>query len=396
MADELLEKREGPESVFPLPLSPIEKFFFWDDRPEQPLTAFFHLSFESSVDVSLLESCIAQVLERNPLLRAHVTGSDDNLAWILSDKPFRLSSLQDEPPIQDGKVRPIDLRKEVGCRFWCESAANCSRITAQLHHSACDGIAFRNVCIDILHLYMLATTGKSEAVPDRDLFYQRYVYPQLHDRHKFEHLGKPKRETTTWQRIKHAWYFHLQPPVPLANPVPFGSPVPLASKSSMEPKCAAGRESSNTLCNLLVDRELSECILRACQLNEVGINEAAIAILFQTCYQWNRQHGDTRRNARLRVVMPYDLRGRTDVRMPATNRLGLCFLGRNYSQCENLDELIGGLQNELKAVKDTHLYLDLLKGIELGCKWPRVMKWALRKHKSMATVALTYTGDLSR
>ncbi len=392
MADRRRAKIEGEiaESVFPLPLTPIEKFFLWDERPGWPLTSFFELNFNSSLDVGLLEKCIAKVIERNPLLRATIVGNGHDLRWVLSDKPFSLLSLQDEPPVMDGSVRPINLRKEHGCRFWCDTREGCSQIIAQLHHSVCDGIAFRNICIDILQLYAAGTHDQPQAMQERRLFCERVEYSQLGDRFHFGHLGKPKRETTTWQRIKNAWYFHFQPPTPL-----------IKDKSrDTDPKSqslAASQDvSASPLCNVVFNRDFSERVLRACREKGLGVNQLAMAMLFRTCYLWNRKRGDRRKNGRLRILMPVDLRGREDVRMPAANRLSLSFLGRNYSQCDDLDRLIDSVQAELQEVKDTHLYLDLLKGIQFGCQWPRFMRWALARHKSMATAALTYTGDLAR
>ncbi len=386
MAKELNEKAdaETPESVFPLALTPLEKFFFWDDRPEQPLTPFFDLRFESSIDVALLKECIVEVVDRNPLLRANVAGHDSDLHWTLSDEPFRLLDLNLEPPIVKGMIRPIDLRTEVGCRFWCETTQHCSQIIIQLHHSVCDGIAFRAVLIDILHAYAIATGNDEESSQDRGMLYDRFRYPLLRERYDYEQLGKPQRETTTWQRIKNACYFHFQPPTPLAK------------SRCDEPNRGTHVEANNPLCSLLLDRDFSQRILHACQSKEYGINELAIAILFRTCYQWNRLHGDSRRKGRLRILMPCDLRGRTDIRMPATNRLSLSFLGREYSQCDDLNELIGSVQAELKDAKETQLYLDLLNGFKLGCRWPRFMKWALRHQNSMATAVITYAGDVSR
>lgn len=375
---------DSAESIFPLPLSPLEKFFFWDDRPELPCTFFIEMRFASSLDVAVLEKCIARVVDRNPLLRANVTGDDRHLTWTLNDKPFALWDLADVPPIVNGVVRPIDLRTDVGCRFWCETTQVCSRVLVQLHHCVCDAIAFRTVVIDILHLYKLATGNELLSSQDRSLLYDRLNHSLLRERYNFEHLGKPKRETTTWQRIKNAWYFHFQPPVPLAK-------LP-----SNEPTCGAHEETQNPLCNMLMEREFSQRVLNACQSKAYGVNELAIALLFRTCYQWNRLHGDKRRNGRLRILMPCDLRGRADLRMPATNRLSLSFLGRDYSQCEDLKGLIDSVLAELKDAKETHLYLDLLKGLELGCRWPRLMKWALARSDSMATAVITYTGDVSR
>ncbi len=386
MAEKLKEEPdvETPESVFPLALTPIEKFFFWDDRPEQPLSFFVELRFNSSIDINILESCIAKVIERNPLLRAHVTGDGGDLSWTLSGEPFKLSDLTQEPPIVNGVLRTFDLRNEVASRFWCETTSYSSRILVQTHHSACDGIAFRGVLIDVLHLYALATGKESESSRDRSLLCDRYRYSLLHDRYSFHHLGNSKRETSTWQRIKNAYYFHFQPPTPLAK------------GRDEDFKNAAQIESTNPLCNMMMDGDFSQAVLRACQSKDYSINELAIAILFRTCFQWNRRLGDKRRNGRLRILMPLDVRGRMDIRMPAANRLAMSFLGREYSQCDNLNELIAGVHAELNDAKETHLFLDLLQGIKLGCKLPLIMKWVLRNQNSMATAVISYVGDISR
>lgn len=386
VVDELAEniQAESPESVFPLPLTPIEKYFLWDDRPEQPLSMFFHLTFGPSLDINILERCIAKVVERHPLLRATITGSDDQLCWTLSEKPFRFSSLNDEPPIVNGKIRPFNLRTEVGCRFWCETTPENHRIIVQVHHSVCDGVACRSVCIDILNLYASSTGSEAEISDERSPFYERFRYAELCNRFDFEHLGTPKRRLSTWQRIKNAWYFHFQPPTSLAR------------VRSDEQNRLEKAESHDPFCYLWLDRDLSQRIFQTCQQSETKVNELAIALLFRTCLQWNRKHGDTRRNARLRILMPFDLRGRKDIRMPAANRLAFSFLGRNYSQCDDLSELIRSIKAELLDARETHLYLDLLNGIQLGCRWPWLMKWALRQHHSMATAVITYTGDLSR
>ncbi len=386
MAEDLKEKPIGetPESIFPLPLTPIEKFFFWDDRPEQPITFFIEMQFEPYVDVAVLKDCIVKVVDRNPILGATVVGNDADLCWTLSDKPFVLWDFAKTPPIVDGLVRPINLRTEVGCRFWCRSTIDSCCLLVQIHHAVCDALAFRGVMIDILHLYKLATGSEEQKLQNRGLLFERFKYDALRERYKFEHLGRPSRELTTWQRIKNAWYFHFQPPVPLAK---------VRSRDLNRTERA---QDASPLCTLVLERELSQRILNACQLKEYGINVLAVALLFRVCYQWNRLQGDKRRNSRLRILMPVDLRGRADLNLPATNRLALSFLGRKYSQCDDLSELIRSVLAELKDAKETHLYLDLLHGIEAGCKWPVLMKWILNHSNSMATAAITYTGDISR
>ena len=97
-------------------------------------------------------------------------------------------------------------------------------------------------------------------------------------------------------------------------------------------------DESEPLEHLIIDRETSEAILEHARLKQVGINELALGLLFETCCIWNQQHGDRNPRSRIRILMPYDLRSRIDLRMPATNRLSFSFLGRRQDQCGDLND----------------------------------------------------------
>ncbi len=367
-------------AIFPLKLTPLEKYFFWDDRPEQPLTPLCELNFATLLDRDLLQDAISKVVVHNPILNARVVEQHGDLFWIPISTAFQLSEPTVFPPVVDGLLRPIDLHSEAGCRFWYEPTSSGSRLLWQMHHCCCDGVAMRSVLIDILHRYAMATESGDGIATRERLGYERNEIEALNERYDFSHLGQPKRTLSIWQRLKNAHYFHFQTPQPLIGSL----------------KSPVRDQNDAPLRHLTLDRELSDRILTKCRESSLGVNEVAIALLFQTCALWNRAKGDHNPRSRFRILMPYDLRGRNDMRMPATNRLSFTFMGRTSRQCDDLPELIRSLQLEIVDIKDTHVYLDFLNGLAVASKVPRLFRWALRNSNCMATAVITYTGDLSR
>jgi hypothetical protein len=370
-------------SLFPLKLSAFEKFLFWDDCPEQPYTSFFEFNFTTTLNETILRESISRVLAHNPLLSALIKEENGDLYWVISTETVRWLDIASEPPMVSGSPRPIDLTREVGCRFWYRPMEHGSQLIMQVHHCVCDGIAMRSVLIDVLHLYALATDSSSQTsnVGEKSMLFDRYVQTELNNRSDFSHLGQPRRALGTWQRIKNARYFHFQPPKPLCG----------QAQSSSEAQLEL-----NPLCHLNLGAELSEKVLGKAQREMIGMSELSVALLFRTCASWNQEHGDNNSRSRLRLLVPYDLRGRIDLRMPATNRMTFAFLGRSYQQCKDRRSLIASVQQEFVDIKDTHLGLDFLNALEAGARYPRLMKWVLRNSRHMATAVITYAGDVSR
>jgi hypothetical protein len=140
----------------------------------------------------------------------------------------------------------------------------------------------------------------------------------------------------------------------------------------------------------------SERVFAKCQSQELEIHELAMALLFRTCAEWNRSLGDKNSKSHIRIMMPVDLRGRSDLRMPAANRLSFMFFGRSYRQCDDFPALLKSVQKEFASVKETQLYLDFLNAITAVSKWPKLTRWGLGRTDSMATAVLTYVGDVTR
>ena len=370
--------------VFPLALTAFEKFFLWDDRAETPLTPIIELHFATRLNTEALKVAIGQVIEKNPTLNCIVEFRNGDLHWVRCDEPPKLWCALREPLVVDGMLRPFDLSKEPGSRFWYEEYEGGSRVLWQLHHAATDGIGMRPVVIDILLHYAMETDSENYARYVREVYCTRFRQEELSRRGDFSHLGAPKRGVTLWQRIRNAHYFHFWTPRPLLG-------TQVAKAVGTDPGCFV-----KVLCLASFDKELSSQVFAKCQAEDVAIHELATALLFRACAEWNRSLGDSDPGAHVRLMMPVDLRGRSDLRMPAANRLSFMFFGRSYQQCESFAELLDSVQKEFAEVKATQLYLDFLNAITAAVKWPRLMRLGLSRSRLMATAVLTYVGDVTR
>ncbi len=370
-----------PAALFPLALTPFEKYFVWDDRPDQPMTPVVELHFSTPLNQDALARAIEKVVAKNPMLNSRVVQRPGGLHWELHREAPKLLCAIKEPILIDGKLRPFDLSKEPASRFWYERLGGGSRVVWQLHHAASDGVGMRPVLIDILLYYAIETASDDPERYERELYCARFRQTELLHRSDVTHLPEPKRKLTAWQRIKNAHYFHFKIPRSLRSG---------ASKSGVD--SSAGR----LLCSTELDAESSERVLEKCRVGGIAIHELALAVLFRTCAAWNRSLGDHNPNSHIRLMMPVDLRSRRDMRMPAVNRLSFMFFGRSYRQCDDFATLVESVRREFESTKETQLYLDFFNMIQATARWPCLMRWGLKRSDAMATAVLTYVGDVTR
>ncbi len=371
--------------LFPLRLSPFERFFLWDERPPHPATSFTELHFATPLNLELLAKSIHVAIHRNPLLACRVAEHDGQLMWDYDPGfcPVILQEPAHVPLSERGWPTPIDLQSETSLRFWYRERNGQSRLLIQLHHACADGIGLRRFLIDALTGY--ANETRSAAGDQPTVAWQPLELAGLRDRFDFSRtFSRPaSRPLSTWQRIKNAHYFHFQLPQPILG-------------HAHEHTKADTTDVSEPLRHQLLDRQLSSHIKERAKSEKVGINELALSLLFQTCCRWNQELGDTNPQSRLRLLMPYDLRSRPDLRLPATNRFSFSFLGRTHAECQHLPDLLRSVRDEIEWMRDSHLPLDFLESLKMADRAPNLVRWIMNRSRRMATAVLTYTGDISR
>lgn len=379
-----------PADLFPLPLTPFEQYVLLDDLPAQPMTAFVQLTFASPLDQVRLEQALMHAVHRNPLLASRIRTDSKVWHWIYDpDFSPKLESYDDQPPAVAGRIVPMDLRSHPGMRVWFHPHDEGRwRLLFQFHHACADGIGMRRFLLDALAHYANSAIGIDTV--DREtaiqhVRYERLDHNRLSSRGCMKHLTetKPLVQLSAWQKMKNNYYFFFQPPAPLLG----------ARRTPIEPSSTADRE---PVLSKILDLEESQAICRAARDREVGLNELGLALLFRQCRAWQVQHGLGKPKRRIRLLMPFDIRTKEDLRLSAANRLSFAFLGRTHQQCDNWDALLKSVQAETKQIKDTRVYVDFLNGLSLCQSRPRMFKWLLSRCQHMATAVLTYSGDIHR
>ncbi|KAA1257611.1 acyltransferase PapA5 [Rubripirellula obstinata] len=410
------QRAESPtrdsEGLFPLPLAPIEKYLVLDDRPECPMTSFIELHFAGPLQVNALANALHQTVHHHPLLASTLIEIDGHLHWQYD--PNFVPELRDpatDPILLKSDLidsdqpnpRPIDLYREPGCRYWYSEndETGRSRLIIQLHHAACDGVGLRRVLIDTLGSYAKTTdavdhaTGEAESDETPRQIKKRkrdQLDPtRLLDRADFSEIqSKPlKKSLTGLQKLANAYYFHFQRPQPLVADK-------ATDKATDNSKHTDKDSDDQPLRHFIFDEPMSKRLLDCCRQNEISVNDLMLTILFRVCQHWNRAQGITKPNSRIRLLMPVDLRGRTDLQTPATNRLSFSFLGRTHKQCDDWQSLLASVQAETQDIKDTRVYMDFLEGLAALAGKPKSLARAIRFSRNMSTSVLTYTGDIAR
>lgn len=398
---ELLETLpEPPEDLFPLPLTAFEKYVLWDETESLSLSYFIQLRFLDVLNIDLMEQALTAASRIHPMIACTLSGQGSDLSWT-HHRDFQVKIIRelDSPPLQsNGREIPFDLRNEPGVRFSYRTLERGgSRLALQVHHATTDAVGVRRLLIDALTMYAHATAPEKV---DKSLRYPWSKIEPLLLKQRADLSdafgGPPSQPLTTWQRLKNARYFHFQLPTPIRGSASRRNSKTKHGEGNVGVAVTSDVDRFEPLEHLIIDRETSNQILEKARRVGYGVSDVALALLFETCSLWNQQHGDRNPSSRLRMLLPYDLRSRIDLRMPATNRLSFAFLGRTQRDCQDLANLISSLSEEVESFSKTHLPMDFYGAIQGASKHPRLMRWAIRHSRNMATAVLTYVGDTSR
>ena len=127
------------------PLTTMEEFLYWEDRPAYPWSCFVRLRFSGCLDRAAFEAAVRTVLARHPLFAAKVETARPRTAAMVRCGRSRARRSSGRP-----------LRSAARClrpRTWicagrsafvstCAPMRTDSDLTIQFHHACCDGAGF--------------------------------------------------------------------------------------------------------------------------------------------------------------------------------------------------------------------------------------------------------------
>jgi hypothetical protein len=363
--------------LWPLPLTPFEKFLLLDDRPDYPMTFFGELRFSGELRREPFEHSLALAAARNPLLRARVDDDATPPRWTPADPYVPLDDWASTgTPIHRADEGRLDIRRRPGWRVRVRVDAETSYVLWEFHHAVCDGHGAMRFIEDVLVAYDAIVRCVESGPAFRPVEVERLKHRG--DFSSFaEQLAPPVRPW--WHPIRDAVRFHAFGPHPLRAP-------------SDEPTARGGYPGVNS--RVFDDGESARIRSRASS-NAGTLNDAALTAVLRTLHDWNGRRCGGESPDRLRVLMPINLRVPADEKMPAANRMAFGFVTRDAKAMRDPAALAAGIRDETQYVRRYGLGLDFLGGLATADRWS-LLPWILRKPRCMATAILTNMGDPTR
>jgi hypothetical protein len=359
-------------TILPLRLTPFERYFVVDERPEYPMTFPIVVECQGVADETLVEAAFAQTLERHPLQRSMLSGRGKWMRWVPADRLPQVEWSGQSPTSSVQANVQIDLRTDSPVRLQVCTDESTTQFRFQFHHAATDGIGGMRFVGDFLAFYGLG----NHRLPR----HQSLAEEKLADRGRFQF--KIPHPVSRWVATKSMLWET--------------SRTVFRRASLLRPPVGADLGEPRTRSDIVtrtVDRRTFGRYCDVAANKNVTPNDLMVRDAFVTIRDW--VSSDAKNTARdwMRVLMPTSLRSRHSIDSPAANILGYAILMRAEKDNVDSDEFLTALGKETEFVRDWGLgifFVDGVKGID---RVPGGLWLACRLLRRYATLALSNLGN---
>jgi NRPS condensation-like uncharacterized protein len=361
------------------PLTTMEEFLYWEDRPAYPWSCFVRMEFSGRLDRAAFEKTVRVLLERHPMLASKVANGGGRLHWSAVENPAPIIRWE-TAPVGD-RLPPashLDLRSEIGIRFHVRVQEDASDLTIQFHHACCDGAGMILFLKELLIAYAMAVGPVSARtqLPPRDP-------RKLSGRGRFGLTLRKLIRMAPQQAvgILGARQFLMRRPIPVL-------PHKAAANDGPLPDCYPA-----TLHHTF-DAEATAAMRHAAASRQVTLNDLLARDLFLALGEWRARQNVNGDGEWLRMMVPVNLRTVDDRLLPATNVVSSVFLDRRGSDFADADRLLQGIHDEMDLIKRLQLGLTFIFSTAI-CRWlPGGVKKQVRADKCTISCIFTNLGNV--
>jgi hypothetical protein len=369
--------------LFPLPLSPFERYMTLDDTAAYPMMFVLMIKLKGNLLREPFGEAVRFAVERHPLVASHIRNvRGKGLCWVPAAMPIpRVCWGKSQSSQPSAQKKRIDLTREIGLRISVDSDSVRADVMFEFHHACMDGIGALQFVGDLLARYAQLTAQDRNELPE----IQPVALDALRSRADYS-TNQGERAT------KSASYPYMLGR--LTKLLLRRRPVPVAR--------ARGSKRVGTLLSFpaMISRTLDQTQvqqLRAvASAKGVTLNDLYLLEMFRTIRDWNRAHGHGRDDQWLRIGMPTSLRTPLHDAMPAANVVGYMFLARRAGLCDRPDELLAGIHRQTALAVNKGLGRIIVTGLKYVLKVPGLLWCLLRLNGCFCTAYLTNVGDISR
>lgn len=370
-----LSLNSQPSTLFPLPLTPFERYMFEDDQPDFPMTWTSVVELDGEFDEERWALSVRQGLAFHPLVRARVK---DSRFWVEMYPPGEgdfVRWLSPDDPNKPFAVAPLRMGSEPAILLSCFQGKGMATVVARGHHAAVDGLAGVRLLTEFLRIYE-SLSALDRSSPDPSLLPLRGELQQQSDLPPEESAGLLRSLLFV---IWDLGTFVVRSAVPLRSEGPFPTPEP-------------------TYPGFLVhtlDARTSRHVRWAARDLGGTVNDLLVAALFHALAKWNDPEDPFRSRRRLRILIPTSLRSRAHTRMPVCNAVGCAFIERREREVGDLRGLFQNIAKETRKVRRHRLGDVFTYTLSWLDRVPGLLRYVLRRPDTFATAVLSNMGEVA-
>jgi hypothetical protein len=371
-----------------LPLTAFEEHMLVDDRASHPMVIVARFDFQGEPPVARLETALADVLRREPLLRAQVerrTGRRPR--WVPGPTPVLCRAgvgQGDIGPVTGDAIRmPLPrLDPWSGPVFHAEvrpHAAGWSLVVA-VHHAVCDGLGLAG----FIERWFLAVEKK----PPR----RRWSDAEL-----TAALAGRGRVAATWPGFL-TLLPRLRPGLAGIRQYVSRSVSALGGRDR-DSKCSvavpvSGASWCPTVITTTLEPALDEAIKRQARAAGVRVNDvlAAAFIAALGSELGGEPVAEQQGDRWIRLGVPMSLRTKSDHALPAANRVSMVFLDRRITDRHEFPRLVRSVHDELELIRTHDLGHIFPLSLEVSRWLPGGLERATESPEPQATAVLSNLG----
>jgi len=369
--------------LFPLPLSPFERYMALDDTELYPMTFVLIIKLKGNLLREPFQQAVHFALQRHPLLKSQIRQvRGKGPCWIPVATPTPQIWWGNSQFSQHSAVRQrIDLASEIGLRISVDSDSNMAEVLFEFHHACTDGLGAVQFIGDLLAHYAQLTTRDGDELPEMepvnfDALRARDDYSLNEGEQAAKSVSSPYM--LGWRLIK----------------LLRRRPVPVASNRGSQHVGTVLRFPA--MISRTIDRAQLQQLKAVAAQKGVSLNDLYLLEMFRTIRDWNRAQGFGRDNQWLRIGMPTSLRTPSHDLMPAANIVNYMFLTRRAGDCDRPDEMLAGIHRQTSLVVNERLGRIMAIGLKYAQKVPGLLWCLLRLNRCFCSAILANVGDIRR
>jgi len=393
------DKQQSFADHFPMRMTSIEKFHWFDDNQEYPNVVFCRMRVDGQIEQSLARKAWQIAVERQPFAdvepqkvggrwnwvegpRGEQNGSQSFKDWRGTRFEFEQFERAPEPwQLQDHLIKST-TGSYLGIFSWPQEDSSAqgpsdlrTEIWLYVHHAVGDGAGSILVINDWMVIY---ANLKSNRDPQTGL---HRLDPKLLQ-------GRNSIGFFNWRYLKHLW----------KQPVALFGAAKFAFRSTAELIPASHQTSDNlrqypSIIGRWLDANQVQQLGQHANQHGVMVNTVLLGQLYLSLASWRAQMGYHAKDDWMRIILPISIRNVSDRRLPTANRATIVQIDRRSRESADLRGFYHGLNREIMIIRGWQLDKIFLLAIRAMSVSDSILRWAANSKKSRGMAVFTNLGE---